>query len=85
MIEQDDILAFGERMCAYTGWGKDSIEKRRMLDILETFYECVRDQVKAEYLSKYKCQISLNYSCSKIILVRCIPMHAVIYFSINVR
>lgn len=52
LIEQDDILAFGERMCTYTGWGKDSIEKRRMLDILETFYECVRDQVKAEYLNE---------------------------------
>ena len=46
-------MAFGERMTKYTGWAKDSEQYRKMIDILETFYECVKDQVKAEYLSKY--------------------------------
>ena len=40
-------------MTKYTGWAKDSEQYRKMIDILETFYECVKDQVKAEYLSKY--------------------------------
>ena len=40
-------------MTKYTGWSKDSEPYRKMIDILETFYECVKDQVKAEYLSKY--------------------------------
>ncbi len=40
-------------MTKYTGWSKDSEQYRKMIDILETFYECVKDQVKAEYLSKY--------------------------------
>ena len=53
LIEHDDIMAFGERMTKYTGWAKDSEQYRKMIDILETFYECVKDQVKAEYLSKY--------------------------------
>lgn len=52
LIEQDDILAFGDRMCEYTGWAKDSAQNKRMIDILNTFYECVRDQVKAEYLNE---------------------------------
>ena len=52
LIEKDDILAFGDRMCEYTGWKKDSAHYQRMRDILDTFHECVRDQVKAEYLSK---------------------------------
>lgn len=52
LIEKDDILAFGDRMCEYTGWKKDSAHYQRMRDILDTFHECVRDQVKAEYLSE---------------------------------
>jgi len=50
LIEHDDIMAFGERMTKYTGWAKDNEQYRKMIDILETFYECVKDQVKAEYL-----------------------------------
>ena len=46
-------MAFGERMTKYTGWAKDNVQYKKMVDILETFYECVKDQVKAEYLSKY--------------------------------
>lgn len=52
LIEQDDIFAFGERMCLFTGWAKDSAQNLRMIDILNTFYECVRDQAKAEYLNE---------------------------------
>ena len=40
-------------MTKYTGWAKDNEQYKKMIDILETFYECVKDQVKAEYLSKY--------------------------------
>jgi len=52
LIEHDDILAFGERMIRYTGWAKDSVKAHHMNDVLNTFHECVRDQVKAEYLSE---------------------------------
>merc|ERR1711997_578939 len=54
LIEQDDIFAFGNRMCQYTGWKEGSPHKERATDILSTFYECVKDQVKAEYLNKEK-------------------------------
>jgi len=61
LIEQDDIIAFGTRMCQYTGWKEGSPHKERVTDILNTFYECVRDQVKAEYLNEKttdeECQI----------------------------
>merc|ERR1719273_2075393 len=52
MIEQDDILAFGKRLSEFTGWTKDSVHGQRTKDILNTFYECVKDQVKAEYLNE---------------------------------
>jgi hypothetical protein len=52
LIEHDDIMEFGNRMCHYTGWEKGNPHHERMTDILNTFYECVRDQVKAEYLSE---------------------------------
>ena len=52
LIEKDDILAFGDRLSEYTGWKKDNVHYMRMKDILDTFHECVTDQVKAEYLSK---------------------------------
>ena len=52
LIERNDILAFGDRLCKFTGWKEGSDHRKTMRDILNTFYECVKDQVKAEYLSK---------------------------------
>ena len=60
LIEHDDIISFGARMCQYSGWKDGSVQKLRLTDILNTFYECVRDQVKTEYLSKY---IKSKWSC----------------------
>jgi len=52
LIEKDDITSFGELLREYTGWAKDSATYLGMVDLLNTFHECVRDQVKAEYLSE---------------------------------
>ena len=66
LIEHDDIMAFGERMTKYTGWAKDNVQYKKMIDILETFYECVKDQVKAEYLSKYNSSPTNLYPCESL-------------------
>ena len=60
-------MAFGERMTKYTGWAKDNEQYKKMIDILETFYECVKDQVKAEYLSKYSSSPTNLYPCESLI------------------
>lgn len=50
LIELSDIEAFEEKLCEFTGWRKGQLHHSQMLDILSTFHECVKDQVKAEYL-----------------------------------
>lgn len=52
LIEYDDFIAFGERLCEFTGWTKDSVRWHSLQDILRTFHECVKDQVKLEYLAE---------------------------------
>jgi len=38
-----------EKFRAYTGWGKESANYLEMRDVHDTFYECIRDQVRAEF------------------------------------
>lgn len=49
LIEENDIEAFTEKLRVYTGWGKDTDLYQEMKDIHSTFYECIRDQVRAEF------------------------------------
>lgn len=49
LIEENDIVSFTEKLRVYTGWGKDSPQYLEMVDVNSTFYECIRDQVKAEW------------------------------------
>jgi len=49
LIEQDDIEAFIEKLRNYAGWDKGSKQHLQLRDIELTFYECIKDQIKAEY------------------------------------
>merc|ERR1711936_348011 len=49
LIEHNDFDAFTEKLRAYTGWKKDSQQYLALIDVDETFYECLKDQVKAEW------------------------------------
>ena len=49
LIEHNDFDAFTEKLRAYTGWKKDSPQYLALIDVNETFYECLKDQVKAEW------------------------------------
>lgn len=49
LIEENDIHAFTEKLRLYTGWKQDSKQYHKMKDVNRTFYECIRDQVKAEF------------------------------------
>lgn len=52
LIEHNDIDAFTEQLRSYSGWTKDSKQYRELQDVNSTFYECITDQVKAEFLSQ---------------------------------
>ena len=52
LVEQNDIEAFVEKMRAYAGWEKGSKQAAHLKDVEATFYECVQDQIKAEYLGR---------------------------------
>merc|ERR1712018_803960 len=49
LIEHNDIDAFTEKLRSFAGWNKDSNEYRALIDVNSTFYECICDQVKAEF------------------------------------
>merc|ERR1712179_182736 len=49
LIEHNDIESFTEKLRSYSGWSKDSKEYLELVDVNSTFYECLRDQVKAEF------------------------------------
>jgi hypothetical protein len=51
LIEHNDIDKFTEQLRLYTGWTKESDQYRELEDVNSTFYECITDQVKAEFLS----------------------------------
>ena len=53
LIEHNDFDAFTEKLRAYTGWKKDSPQYLALIDVNETFYECLKDQVKAEWQGKF--------------------------------
>jgi len=49
LIEHNDIDAFTEKLRSFAGWNKDSNEYRALIDVNSTFYECICDQVRAEF------------------------------------
>jgi len=49
LIEKNDITAFLEKLRTYRGWKKDSKKYLELIDVGSTFYECICDQVKAEF------------------------------------
>jgi len=49
LIEGNDIEAFTEKLRKFSGWSKDSKEYLELNDVNSTFYECLRDQVRAEF------------------------------------
>jgi len=49
LIELDDIEAFIEKLRNYAGWEKNSRQHFYLRDIEKTFFECIKDQLKAEY------------------------------------
>jgi len=51
LIEHNDIDTFTEKLRAFTGWTKNSKQYQELEDVNSTFYECITDQVKAEFLS----------------------------------
>jgi|ERR1711951_21543 len=48
-IDDTDVENAIEKMREYAGWEVDSKEHQQLRDFERTFYECVRDHVKAEY------------------------------------
>ena len=52
LIEQNDIEAFTEKLRSFAGWNKDSKEYLSLIDVNLTFYECICDQVRAEFKGK---------------------------------
>ena len=53
LIEHNDIESFTEKLRSYSGWSKDSKEYLELVDVNSTFYECLRDQVKAEFQGRF--------------------------------
>ena len=51
-IDDTDVENAIEKMREYAGWEVDSKEHQQLRDFERTFYECVRDHVKAEYQGK---------------------------------
>jgi len=49
LIEHNDIEAFTEKLRSFAGWTKDSKEYLALIDVNSTFYECICDQVRAEF------------------------------------
>jgi len=49
LIEADDIEAFIEKLRSYAGWEKGGKKHDYLRDIEKTFFECIKDQLKAEY------------------------------------
>lgn len=49
LIEQNDIEAFIEKLRCYAGYEKDSPSYHQLRDLERTFFECLQDQVEAEY------------------------------------
>jgi len=52
LLEHNDIDQFAENLRQFSGWSKDSPNYSEMLDILSTFYECICDQLKLEFLAE---------------------------------
>jgi len=48
-IERSDIVAFIDKLSSYAGWKEGSKEHTHLLDVQNTFYECIKDQIIAEY------------------------------------
>ena len=53
LIEKNDITAFLEKLRTYRGWQKDSKKYLELVDVGNTFYECICDQVKAEFQGEF--------------------------------
>ena len=60
LIEHNDIDAFTEKLRSFAGWNKDSKEYLALIDTNSTFYECICDQVRAEFKGKMITIISKN-------------------------
>ena len=52
LTEQNDIEAFTETLRSFAGWNKESKEYLSLIDVNSTFYECICDQVRAEFKGK---------------------------------
>ena len=52
LIEHNDIEAFTEKLRSFAGWTKDNKEYLALIDVNSTFYECICDQVRAEFKGK---------------------------------
>ena len=49
LIEQNDIEAFINKLTSYAGYKEGSASFNRLRDLEKTFFECLQDQVKAEF------------------------------------
>ena len=54
-IDDTDVETAIEKMRDYAGWATGSKEHLQLMDFEVTFYECVRDHVKAEYQGMHVC------------------------------
>lgn len=54
LIEGNDIEAFIEKLRSFAGWEKGGKNHSQLIDLEKTFYECIQDQIKAEYLAEEK-------------------------------
>ena len=52
VIEAEDVEGFTEKLRAYNGCKKDSKLYLELTDVNAAFYECIRDQLKAEFLAE---------------------------------
>jgi len=49
LIEKTDIACFIKKLSDYAGWAEGSKQHTHLLDVQNTFYECIKDQIIAEY------------------------------------
>ena len=61
LIEVNDIEAFTEKLRKFSGWSKESKEYLELNDVNSTFYECLRDQVRAEFQGKMIISIHMMF------------------------
>jgi len=52
LIEEADIRAFMDKMSAYAQWQEGTKEHYHLKDVLNTFHECIKDQIVAEYIGE---------------------------------